>query len=248
MTGYALQIYFDFSGYCDMAIGLGLMFGVRLPVNFQSPYKARSIIDFWRRWHMTLSAFLKNYVYIPLGGNRGGELFRLRNVFLTMLIGGIWHGAAWTFVVWGLIHASLILANHAARLVLPQLDAMQSPVSVLVKRASLLFAVGVAWIFFRSVDLDAALRMTAALFAAPGTAAASWPVLALMALAAAIALFAPSSLEVAGYTEKLASAFPKPASPRILQPTPLSALATAVMLVAGVAVAWKPTVFIYFNF
>lgn len=248
MIGYALQIYFDFSGYCDMAIGLGLMFGVRLPVNFQSPYKARSIIEFWRRWHITLSAFLKNYVYIPLGGNRGGELFRLRNIFLTMLIGGIWHGAAWTFVVWGLIHASLIVANHAARLLAPQLDAMQSRLAIFVKRSSLLLAISIAWIFFRSSNLDAALRMTGALLSPIGPAAAPSPILLLMAFAAALALFSPSSLEVAGYAEKLNVAFPKPASAKFLQPTALSALATAIMLVAGVAVAWKPAVFIYFNF
>jgi D-alanyl-lipoteichoic acid acyltransferase DltB (MBOAT superfamily) len=248
MTGYALQIYFDFSGYCDMAIGLALMFGVRLPVNFMSPYKARSIIEFWRRWHMTLSAFLRDYVYIPLGGNRGGELFRLRNIFLTMLIGGIWHGANWTFIVWGLIHASLITLNHAARLWLPALDAMQSPTAVAMKRGALLLAVSIAWIFFRSADLDAALRMTAGLFAAPGPSPAGAEILALIAFAAALALFAPNSLEIAGYTDKLSTAFPRPASRRLLAPTPLSAIATAILLVGGLAVAWKPAVFIYFNF
>jgi D-alanyl-lipoteichoic acid acyltransferase DltB (MBOAT superfamily) len=250
MIGYALQIYFDFSGYCDMAIGLGLMFGVRLPVNFMSPYKARSIIEFWRRWHMTLSAFLRDYVYIPLGGNRKSELFRLRNIFLTMLIGGIWHGAAWTFVVWGLIHATLITANHAARLLLPQLDAMQSPLSAAIKRASLLAAVMLAWVFFRSESLPAALRMIAALGAAPGALPVSPIILALMGFAALLALFAPNSLEVAGYQEKLSIAFPKPQgfAAKFLQPTPLSALATAILLVGGVAVAWKPAVFIYFNF
>ncbi|MEQ1932158.1 MAG: MBOAT family protein [Parvularculaceae bacterium] len=250
MIGYTLQIYFDFSGYCDMAIGLGLMFGVRLPVNFMSPYKARSIIEFWRRWHMTLSAFLRDYVYIPLGGNRKGELFRLRNIFLTMLIGGVWHGAAWTFVVWGLIHASLITFNHAARLWLPQLDLMRSPLSVLVKRAGLLFAVMIAWVFFRSQNLPAAFDMLGALAAAPGEAPVSPMILTLMAFAAALALFAPNSLEVAGYQEKLSAAFPRPAgfASKFLAPTPLSALATAIMLIGGVAVAWKPAVFIYFNF
>ncbi|WP_249780620.1 MBOAT family O-acyltransferase [Bradyrhizobium sp. dw_78] len=112
---YALQLYFDFSGYSDMAIGLALMFGVVFPVNFNSPYKAVSLIDFWRRWHMTLSRFLRDYLYIPLGGNRLGPLRRYLNLFVTMLLGGIWHGAAWTFVAWGALHGLGLLVNHAWR-------------------------------------------------------------------------------------------------------------------------------------
>ena len=112
---YTFQIYFDFSGYSDMAIGLGLMFGIVLPFNFNSPYKATSIIDFWRRWHMTLSLFLRDYVYIPLGGNRGGRVRRYINIMLTMLIGGLWHGANWTFVAWGGLHGIFLLVNHAWR-------------------------------------------------------------------------------------------------------------------------------------
>ena len=110
---YTLQIYFDFSGYSDMAIGLGRMFGVRLPLNFHSPYKAVNIIDFWRRWHMTLSRFLRDYLYIPLGGNRNGKLKRYRNLFLTMVLGGMWHGAGWTFLVWGTLHGVYLMINHA---------------------------------------------------------------------------------------------------------------------------------------
>ena len=112
---YTFQIYFDFSGYSDMAIGLGLMFGIVLPFNFNSPYKATGIIDFWHRWHMTLSLFLRDYVYIPLGGNRGGEWRRYVNIMLTMLIGGLWHGANWTFVAWGGLHGIFLLVNHAWR-------------------------------------------------------------------------------------------------------------------------------------
>ena len=250
MIGYALQIYFDFSGYCDMAIGLGLMLGVRLPINFNSPYKSKSIIEFWRRWHMTLSAFLRDYVYIPLGGNRGGEIFRLRNIFLTMLIGGVWHGAAWTFVIWGAIHAALITANHAARLWLPQLDDMKGPLANAVKRAALLGAVMIAWIYFRADGVPAAHAMIAGLVTPTGVYAADPYILALMAFAAALALFAPNSLEVAGYVEKLDKPFPHTASTgvRLIRPTPLSAAATAIMLAAGLAVAWRPAVFIYFNF
>jgi len=99
--GYTFQLYFDFSGYSDMAIGLGLMLNVHLPVNSNSPYKATSIIDFWKRWHITLSSFLKNYLYIPLGGSGRGEVRKALNIMITMLLGGLWHGAGWTFVIWG---------------------------------------------------------------------------------------------------------------------------------------------------
>jgi alginate O-acetyltransferase complex protein AlgI len=109
---YTLQIYFDFSGYSDMAIGLALLFGYRLPLNFFSPYKASNIIDFWRRWHMTLSRFLRDYLYISLGGNRAGHSRQKFNLALTMLLGGLWHGANWTFVVWGLLHALFLCINH----------------------------------------------------------------------------------------------------------------------------------------
>jgi D-alanyl-lipoteichoic acid acyltransferase DltB (MBOAT superfamily) len=101
---YTLQLYFDFSAYSDMAIGISLMFNVRLPMNFNSPYKATSIIDFWRRWHMTLSRFLRDYLYIPLGGSRNGKAQRYLNLMITMLLGGLWHGAGWTFVIWGGLH------------------------------------------------------------------------------------------------------------------------------------------------
>ncbi|WP_370304790.1 MBOAT family O-acyltransferase [Sinimarinibacterium flocculans] len=110
---YTMQLYFDFSGYSDMAVGLARMFGIRLPINFNSPYQARSVIDFWRRWHMTLSRFLRDYLYIALGGNRRGEARRYANLFLTMLLGGIWHGAGWTFVLWGAWHGLMLIANHA---------------------------------------------------------------------------------------------------------------------------------------
>jgi alginate O-acetyltransferase complex protein AlgI len=114
-TAYAFQIYFDFSGYSDMAIGLGLMFGLRLPVNFRSPYKADSIIEFWRRWHITLSRFLRDYLYIPLGGNRYGRVRRYVNLMITMLLGGLWHGANLTFLAWGAAHGAALAANHLWR-------------------------------------------------------------------------------------------------------------------------------------
>lgn len=113
VLAYTFQIYFDFSGYSDMAIGLSLFFGIHLPVNFNSPYKAASIVDFWRRWHISLSIFLREYLYIPLGGNRKGKFRRYINLLVTMLLGGLWHGANWTFMLWGAAHGVLLIINHA---------------------------------------------------------------------------------------------------------------------------------------
>ena len=110
---YTFQIYFDFSGYCDMALGLALMFGIRLPINFNSPYRSLSIVEFWRRWHITLSRFLRDYLYIPLGGNRSGLLGIKGNLVITMLFGGLWHGAGWNFIIWGGLHGAYLMINHA---------------------------------------------------------------------------------------------------------------------------------------
>jgi D-alanyl-lipoteichoic acid acyltransferase DltB (MBOAT superfamily) len=112
LLAYSLQIFFDFSAYSEMAIGIAWMFGIQLPVNFNSPYKASSLIDFWRRWHITLSSFLRDYVYFPLGGSRDGLLRTSINLLIVMLVGGIWHGAAWTFVAWGFVHGVALVAAH----------------------------------------------------------------------------------------------------------------------------------------
>lgn len=119
---YTFQLYFDFSGYSDMAVGAARVFGVRLPINFFSPLKSTSIIDFWRRWHMTLSRFLRDYLYFALGGNRRGPTMRYVNLFLTMLLGGLWHGAGWTFVIWGALHGSYLMVNHGWRNILGHFD------------------------------------------------------------------------------------------------------------------------------
>jgi D-alanyl-lipoteichoic acid acyltransferase DltB (MBOAT superfamily) len=113
--GFTFQIYFDFSGYSDMAIGIARTFGIILPLNFLSPYKATSIIEFWRRWHMTLSRFLRDYLYYPLGGNKKGKARRYLNLGIVMVLGGLWHGAAWTFVAWGALHGVYLIINHAWR-------------------------------------------------------------------------------------------------------------------------------------
>jgi alginate O-acetyltransferase complex protein AlgI len=148
---FTLQIYLDFSGYSDMAIGLARLFGVKLPLNFDSPYKATSIIEFWRRWHMTLSRFLRDYLYVPLGGNRRGPWRRYVNVIIVMLLGGLWHGAAWTFVVWGGLHGALLMINHAWR---AWTSAPRIP--PVVGGALTLLGVMVAWVFFRADSFNAA--------------------------------------------------------------------------------------------
>jgi D-alanyl-lipoteichoic acid acyltransferase DltB (MBOAT superfamily) len=150
---YAVQIYADFSGYTDMAIGLALLLGFRFPQNFDSPYASTSIQDFWRRWHMTLSRWLRDYLYIPLGGNRGSNLKTYRNLMLTMLLGGLWHGAAWTFVVWGGIHGTFLCIEHARhsrreRLELP--DPPDTRTRRIASRVLTFNIVCFAWVFFRA--------------------------------------------------------------------------------------------------
>jgi hypothetical protein len=163
---YTFQLYFDFSGYSDMAIGLSRLFGVTLPLNFHSPYKAVNIIEFWRRWHMTLSRFLRDYLYVPLGGNRHGVSRRYINLFVTMLLGGLWHGAGWTFVAWGALHGGYLVVNHGWRALRVRLgDDLKS--STLLGRAAACVvtfaAVVVAWVVFRASDLAAAGAMLKAM-------------------------------------------------------------------------------------
>lgn len=152
---YTFQLYFDFSGYSDMAVGLGLVFGISLPFNFDSPYKATSIVDFWRRWHMTLSTFLRNYLYIPLGGSRNGEGKHFRNLFLTMLIGGIWHGAGWQFVIWGAWHGALLCVVHLLRKKASGFMGLFR--FKFLNQAFTFFAVFIGWIFFRAKNHQSAL-------------------------------------------------------------------------------------------
>jgi alginate O-acetyltransferase complex protein AlgI len=167
---YTMQLYFDFSAYSDMAIGLGRMFGIRLPMNFNSPYKATCIIDFWRRWHMTLSRFLRDYLYIPLGGSRQGPTRRQVNLMLTMLLGGMWHGAGWTFIAWGGLHGLYLMVNHKWR-ASRKSNRETRPVGRLMTIAYwalTLLAVMVSWIFFRAVSFDGALAILSGMFGLNG--------------------------------------------------------------------------------
>jgi D-alanyl-lipoteichoic acid acyltransferase DltB (MBOAT superfamily) len=163
---YAMQLYFDFSGYSDMAIGLSLMFNVFLPLNFNSPYKSVNIVDFWRRWHMTLSSFLRDYLYIPLGGNRKGTTRRYVNLFVTMVLGGMWHGAGWTFILWGALHGVYLIVNHAFNAVKQKLGWTSNHFGVSGKIASrtLTFACVIfAWAIFRSDSIESSASIAVSL-------------------------------------------------------------------------------------
>jgi len=222
---FPFQIYFDFSGYSDMAIGLALMLGLTLPFNFDAPYRAASLRQFWRRWHMTLSRFLRDYLYIPLGGNRHGLPLQLWALFATMALGGLWHGAGWTFVVWGMLHGAGLavgLAWRKARLSLP------APLGW----ALLMLFLLVTWVFFRAPSLDGAVAMLRAMAgdAPPGPLEH----LRTITIAAAVALLGPTSQEV---TQRL-----KP----VAWLAPVAALAVVVaFLKLGDGPAYE---FIYFRF
>jgi alginate O-acetyltransferase complex protein AlgI len=201
---YTFQLYFDFSGYSDMAIGISLMFGIFLPLNFNSPYKATSIVDFWRRWHMTLSQFLRDYLYIPLGGNRHGRVLRYVNLMITMLLGGLWHGAAWTFVVWGALHGAYLCVNHAwsnyGPAVAPRFARAANAAAFVLTFVSVV----VAWVFFRADSISSATFVLSRM-ADPTNIAFGRGEMAnalFIAVYAAIAWFAPNTQEIMGYDHK----------------------------------------------
>ena len=159
VVAYAFQIYFDFSGYSDMAVGLGLMFGFVFPKNFDSPYRAESITDFWRRWHISLSTWLRDYLYLPLGGNRKGPRRTYVNLAIVMLLGGLWHGAAWNFVIWGAIHGVWLAAERAMGK-----RSLYSALPRFLRVALTFLGVVIAWVFFRAADLQDAGRYLASMF------------------------------------------------------------------------------------
>ena len=225
---YTLQIYFDFSGYSDMAIGLALMFGFTLPLNFAAPYRATSIRDFWRRWHITLSRFLRDYLYIPLGGNRAGPARQAANVVGTMLLGGLWHGAAWTFVAWGGLHGLALAANGAwnrAGLRMPRLAGWV---------LTMLFVIA-GWVLFRSPDFATAARVLAGMAGANGTGRIHIDNAAVVAAAVLIVLLGPTSQHLALTRLRPAPWLALPAA---------AALVFLLLLVGGRV----PNEFIYFQF
>ena len=228
--GYTLQIYFDFAGYSDMAIGLGLMFGLRLPMNFDAPYRAVSVRDFWRRWHMTLSRFLRDYLYLPLGGSRCGPVRQAVNVVATMLLGGLWHGAAWTFVVWGGLHGLALAVNHVWEqrgLRLP------APVAWML---TMLFVMA-CWVLFRAPDFATAGQVLASMAGASGIGrvALDTDTTRALTVGALVAVVGPTGYAVAMHRLRPMTWFAVPAG---------IGLAYLLLLIGG----RLPNVFIYFQF
>lgn len=190
MLGYTFQLYFDFSGYSAMAVGLGIMFGLRIPQNFNSPYRAENPSDFWRRWHISLSTVMRDYLYIPLGGNRGSQAFMYRNLMITMLLGGLWHGAAWTFVIWGAYHGALLVSYH-------WLSGKGFSTPAPIARVITFLLVVIGWVFFRAHDLHMAGDVLHQMFVPQGGVMPSDMVkfASLIAVAGLIARYAPNAFE-----------------------------------------------------
>jgi alginate O-acetyltransferase complex protein AlgI len=247
---YTFQLYFDFSGYSDMAIGLGLLFGIHLPVNFASPYKSKSIVEFWRRWHITLSRFLRNYIYIPLGGNRKGHPRRYLNLLITMGLGGLWHGAGWTFLAWGLLHGAYLIINNVW-------SRFFQPLPALVAWAVTSLAVIIGWVLFRAMTFTGAITILKAMFLADGISvsadAIATPALGWLAIAAvaAISFFVPNSVELVGYAHSMPNdpSDHVPLNPVGWRPSSVvAAFALGIIGAFAIAKLPDPGVFLYFNF
>ncbi len=247
VLAYTFQLYFDFSGYSDMAIGMSLMFGIFLPLNFNSPYKATSIVDFWRRWHMTLSQFLRDYLYIPLGGNRRGRVLRYVNLMITMLLGGLWHGAAWTFVIWGALHGVYLCINHAWSNFGPKPPPRFARLADIAGLILTFLAVVIAWVFFRAPDMATALSVLSKM-ADPGNVALGRVEMLyalFVAIYAALAWFAPNTQEIMGYDHKNRIVGE---NLRVQRMRPLFLYATAAVLAFGILGIQQHSEFIYFRF
>jgi alginate O-acetyltransferase complex protein AlgI len=254
---FAFQIYFDFSAYSDMALGSSVMLGIRLPVNFNSPYKSASIIEFWRRWHISLSAFLRDYLYIPLGGNRTGRARRYLNLFITMLLGGLWHGAAWTFMLWGGLHGVYLSVNHAFRHATKD---MTAPVALhlplRVASVALTFAATtLAWIVFRAPDLAAARSVVGGLAGGGHSAVVSFSPLAAatLLLLSLIVWLAPNSMQIVwrfhpALNSPYASDAVMPARRLSWQPTRWNAAAYGLICIVAIMALSNLKPFIYFQF
>jgi len=237
VAAYTLQIYFDFSGYSDMAIGLGRMFGFTFPENFLRPYSAASITDFWRRWHVTLSRWFRDYVYIPWGGSRGGRVATGRNLIAVFLLCGLWHGANWTFLVWGAWHGLLLVIERAT-------GAREQGGAV--RRALTLFLVIMGWVVFRAESIGHAGRIYAVLFS--GGSGAAWPEIAsalthrnlIMLLVGVVVVLLPTSFSGAAWLESTAGARPR------LARVALIAVLLPWVLVLAAAGTFSP--FLYYQF
>lgn len=250
-SAYTLQLYFDFSGYTDMALGLAMLFGIRLPDNFNSPYKSHSIVDFWRRWHITLSRFLRDYLYIALGGNRKGKSRRYVNLMATMVLGGIWHGAGWNFMIWGFLHGSYLVVNHWWTATRARFFA--SPIGKIENAAYWAFtmlAVMAAWVFFRAQSTDGALHMLGTMvhvdLSSPlqSSLINSKRAIAVCGALFIVAIFCPNSGQLTRYVEKRLT------QPSVDKPWLIfgPAMVSAVGFVISVGLIGQLSEFLYFNF
>jgi alginate O-acetyltransferase complex protein AlgI len=247
VLGYTLELYFDFSAYCEIAMGLGLLIGIRLPLNFNSPYKSRDIQEFWRRWHITLGRWLRDYLYIPLGGSQHGLIATAATLFTTFLLGGLWHGAGWQFVLWGALHGFYMLSFR-----LWSMQSLRLP--RFAAQALTVFVVVLAWVPFRAHSIDDAMTLCSAMFGFSGTslpiAYSAFPIVETLAtieyspffngmeLWGIIALFA-FVLRAANIQEYLDREF----SPTLKPAMGMTALATVVAFYLG-----TPSTFLYFQF
>ena len=228
--GYSLQLYFDFSGYSDMAVGLAFLLGFRFPQNFDSPYKSVNISEFWRKWHMSLSFWLRDYLFIPLGGSRQGRWRTLRNLSITMFIGGLWHGAAWTFVIWGLLHGTFLIVHSLAR------DHGLTPPSVVVNRVITFVCVVGAFVVFRAPNMNVAGDVLSSMAGLNGlgtsTIRSGIGVSFAASIVAALAWvnFAPNTWQVE------------------IRPRPLYGLALGLAMAAAILQIAAPSPFLYFQF
>jgi alginate O-acetyltransferase complex protein AlgI len=257
---YTFQLYFDFSGYSDMAIGLARMFGIRLPFNFNSPYKATSIVDFWRRWHITLSRFLREYLYFSLGGNRRGFVRRYVNLLVTMVLGGLWHGAGWSFLIWGALHGVYLIINHGWVKILKSFGLggiRQFKLYVLAAWSITFAAVVVGWVFFRADDVGTALAMLNAMIRpwaeiSGATLQADLIDFVLIAVAMTIAILLPNTQQWVGLREpgddashsRRAPVLPLP----VWRPTVATAAALGILAFAVLYSLRSGSEFLYFRF
>ncbi|MGZ3782020.1 MAG: MBOAT family O-acyltransferase [Pseudobdellovibrionaceae bacterium] len=233
MIGYTMQLYFDFSGYSDMAVGLGLMMNIQFPQNFNSPYKSKSITEFWQRWHMTLSSWLRDYLYISLGGNRAGTAKTYRNLLLTMAIGGLWHGANWTYVVWGVFHGGLLAIERFFK------DRGWKVGSSFLSYVFTFFFVCIGWVFFRAPSVDLAFTWLKKIFLLSETI--NWDI-ALIPAKHKDRFFAALIIGI------LVSFFAKNTWERKFTPTIWRAGVLALLLVVGLMFMGEESPFLYFQF
>lgn len=241
MIGYSMQIYFDFSGYSDMAIGLGRMMGFRFPENFNNPYVSRSITEFWRRWHITLGSWMKSYLYIPLGGNRAGSVRVYFNLWIVFIISGLWHGAAWTFLIWGAYHGLFLMLDKW--FLLKYLGKVHPTIRTILTYLVVVFG----WVLFRADSFDQALIMYQAMFdwAHPGTAIdfnASYYFYLVLGLIFSFVVLMPSGKKLQDFFYDQEEGHAREPSIRLVVTIALFVLSVSYLLSTG----FNP--FIYFRF